>query len=307
MHLPSTKSAIAVAVASALLVSACSSSTTPSSTASAGAGSTSTAATAPSPAAPKRIVSMSPSATEDLYAIGAGPQVVAVDSNSNYPANAPITKLSAYQPNVEAIAKYSPDLVVLSDDTNGVQAQLATLAIPVVLEPAAATLADAYSEITDLGAKTGHTDGAASVVATMKSKIAALTASVTTPAKPVTYYHELDNTLYTVTSRTFIGQLYALAGLTDIADAAHAKGGDYPQLSAEYLVKADPDLVFLADTKCCAQNAKTFAGRPGFAALSAVKNGDVIPLDDDIASRWGPRVVDLLQQIIAAEKALHTS
>jgi len=250
---------------------------------------------------------LSPSATEDLYVIGAGSQVVAVDSDSNYPADAPKTALSAYKPNVEAIAKFRPDLVVISNDTDKLKAQLTALKIPVLMEPAAQSLDGAYQQIRNLGEKTGHADKAATVVAAMRSKIAALVATVPTRRKPLTYFHELDNTLYTVTSKTFIGQIYKLAGFEDVADTAGAGGGDYPQLSAEFLVKSNPDLVFLADTKCCGQNASTFAARPGFGAMTAVKDKHIVRLDDDIASRWGPRVVDLLEQAITAGKAIPAS
>ena len=89
-------------------------------------------------------------------------------------------------------------------------------------------------------------------------------------------------------------------GLENIADEAKGAGGGYPQLSAEYIVDADPDLVFLADTKCCGQSPQTVAKRPGWAQIAAVENGGVIPLDDDVASRWGPRVVDYLRQIATA-------
>ena len=114
------------------------------------------------------------------------------------------------------------------------------------------------------------------------------------------YYHELDDTLYSVTTKTFIGQIYALLGLRDVADAADETGSGYPQLTPEYLLTTDPDIIFLADTKCCHQDAATLAARPGFAQLKAVKNGAVVPLDDDVASRWGPRVVEFVQAVADA-------
>ena len=265
--------------------------------------SSTTGTTAPPP---HRIVSMSATATEMLFAIGADKQVVAVDDQSNYPVSVPKTKLSAYQPNVEAIAAYKPDLVIISGDTKDLSGQLAKLSIPVAVEAAAVTLDDTYKQIADLGSRTGHRDKATTLVSSIRSRIAALTKDLPKRATALTYYHELDNTLYSVTSKTFIGQLYSLAGLTNVADPADAGGqtGGYPQLSAEFLVKADPDLVFLADSKCCAQNQATFAARPGFATLKAVKNNHVISLDDDVASRWGPRVVDLLKLIVDSVKAI---
>lgn len=261
---------------------------------------------ASTPKSPQRIVSLSPTATEDLFAIGAGNQVVAVDSDSNYPSTVPKTNLSAYEPNVESIAKYNPDLVVLSDDINNIKTQLGKLSIPVIVEPAATSLDDAYQQIQSLGAATGHPTEAARTVARMRSGIAALVATVPKRTPALTYFHELDNTLYTVSSKTFVGQIYALAGLKDVADSANNKGTAYPQLSAEYLVKADPALIFLADVKCCRQTAATFAARPGFSALSAVRDKQVVLLDDDVASRWGPRVLQLLQRIVDAVKSIRS-
>ncbi|MEW2383748.1 ABC transporter substrate-binding protein [Micromonospora sp. NPDC047707] len=251
---------------------------------------------------PEKIVSLSPTATEMLFAVGAGKQVTAVDDNSNYPAEAPKTDLSGFQPNAEAIAAKSPDLVVLSDDRNKVVEQLAKLKIPVFLTPAATTLDDTYRQITELGTLTGHPAEAADVVKRMKDDIAKLVADLPKRSEKLTYFHELGPELYTATSRTFIGSLYTLAGLENIADPADpdGKSGGYPQLSQEVIVKANPDFVFLADTKCCQQSADTVKARPGWAAITAVKNNQVVALDDDVASRWGPRVVDLLRTIIDA-------
>src|SRR2546427_6515259 len=105
---------------------------------------------------PHRIVSLSPTATEMLFAIGAGAQVVAVDDQSNYPASAPMTKLSGFQPNIEAIAAYTPDLVVASDDTAGLVHGIGALNIPILIEPAAKNMSDSYQQIQQLGAATGH-------------------------------------------------------------------------------------------------------------------------------------------------------
>ncbi|HZB59796.1 MAG TPA: ABC transporter substrate-binding protein, partial [Actinomycetota bacterium] len=205
---------------------------------------TSTDAAAPDGQFPRRIVSLSPTATEMLFAIGAGGQVVAVDSNSNYPAEAPKTELSAYQPNVEAIAGYQPDLVVYSDDPGELKAGLDKLSIPVLQQPAATKLDDTYAQLAQLGKATGHVAEAGQLARTMRAEIERI-AAAERPERPLTYYHELDKNLYSVTSKTFIGQLYAQLGMENIADAADKEATGYPQLSAEYVVKADPDLIFL--------------------------------------------------------------
>jgi cobalamin transport system substrate-binding protein len=253
---------------------------------------------------PERIVSLSASDTETLYAVGAGDQVVAVDDQSNYPAEAPKTKLSGLTPNVEAIAGYNPDLVVISDDTNNLAASLTKLKRQVLLVPAAKTLDDVYKGIELIGAATGHADEGKDLAGRTKDDIEKLAADAPKLKKPLTYYHELDTTLYSVTSKTFIGQVYGLFGLTNIADPADKDSGGYPQLSNEFILKANPDVIFLADTKCCKQNADTVAKRPGWANLKAVGDGNVVALDDDLASRWGPRVVDLARSVAdAVDKA----
>ena len=252
---------------------------------------------------PTRVVSLSPTATEMLFAINAGGQVVAVDDQSNYPRQAPVTKLSGFQPNVEAIAGYRPDLVVFATDTGDLGASLRKLAIPALELPAATRLDDSYAQIQQLGKATGHTAEADRLVTTMRGEVQQIVATGRLE-RPLTYYHELDKNLFSVTSKTFIGQLYAQLGLQNIADKADKEGSGYPQLSPEYVVKADPDLIFLADTKCCGQSAKTVAARAGWKQVRAVKDGAVVPLDDDVASRWGPRVVDFLRLIAAKLKAL---
>ncbi len=131
----------------------------------------------------------------------------------------------------------------------------------------------------------------------MQTEIDDIVAATPIPTEPLRFFHEIDDTLFSVDSTTFIGELYALLGLENIADSAEGNSGGYPQLSAEFIVSADPDLVFLADTKCCGQSLETVAARPGWGDLSAVQSGNVVGLDDDVASRWGPRVVDFLQSV----------
>ncbi|MEV0625390.1 ABC transporter substrate-binding protein [Nonomuraea wenchangensis] len=255
---------------------------------------------------PERIVSLSASHTETLFAVGAGPQVIAVDDRSNFPPEAPKTDLSGFKPNVEAIVAKKPDLVVVSDDLDNVVAELGKVGVPVLLEPAAKTLDEAYEEIAEIGAATGNKAKADEVVTGMRAAMDKLAAEAPKDKK-LTYYHELDQTPYAVTSQTFIGQVYSIFGLTNIADKAPEAAGGYPKLSAEFVAQADPDLIFLADVKCCAQNKAALAERPGWGKLSAVKNDQVVELDDDIASRWGPRIVEFAESIGAAVAKAGTS
>ena len=303
--------ALAAAAALALSAAACGSSG--SSATSAPSGAAATTGTFPASVGtaigvvhvksrPTAILSLSPTATEMLYAIGAGSQVKAVDSDSDYPPQAPRTKLDALDPNLEAIVAYKPDLVVisnLSDNFDSLAKSLAGFSIPVLYLPAPAGLSGVYSEFDQLGKATGHLGQAEREDATLRSQISQIVASVPRRAQPISYYYELDQTYYSVTSSTFVGSLLALLGMKSIADTASgaASSGGYPQLSSEYIVKANPDYIILADTVCCHQDAATVAARPGWSSLAAVKDGHVIPLNDDIASRWGPRIVDLLRTV----------
>jgi len=253
-----------------------------------------------SAAAPRRIVSLSPTATETLFAIGAGRQVVAVDDQSDYPRQAPRTSLSGFTPNVEAIAGYKPDLVVVAYDPNGLVATLSGLGIRVLVQDAAKTLGDAYAQIRQLGSLTGHAQQAAALVSRMKKRIGELVAAGTKRARGLTVYHELEPDLYSATSSTFIGRIYSLFGLKNIADAADKDGSGYPKLSPEYVVSQSPDIVVLADIRCCGQSPRTVASRSGWSHIAAVRTGTIVRIDDSIASRWGPRIVDFIRAVAAA-------
>ena len=251
---------------------------------------------------PHRIVSLSPTVTEDLFAIGAGKQVVAVDNQSNYPARAPRTSLSGYSPNVEAIANYHPDLVLISYNPSNFASQLRQLGIKVVNIAAATDLGQAYGEILRIGRLTGHDRGAKAVVHSMRRHLAQIVASVPKSRRHLRIYHELDPTYYTATSNTFIGSVYKLFGFRDIADAAGGTGDGYPQLSGEYIVAKNPQIIVLADTRCCQQSYATVAARPGWSTISAVQHHRVVLADDDVASRWGPRIVQFARTVARIAK-----
>jgi iron complex transport system substrate-binding protein len=249
-------------------------------------------------ATPHRIISLSPTATESLFAIGAGKQVVAVDDQSDYPKRAPRTSLSGYTPNLEAIAGFQPDLVVISGNPGDVVGGLRKLGIRVLLQPAAKNLGEAYAQIRQLGVATGNRKSANALASRMKKTIAKTIASV--PRRKLSVYHELDPTYYSATSQTFIGRIYKLFGLRNIADAADSTASGYPQLSGEYILAQNPSLIVLADTRCCGQSAASVASRPGWSGLAAVRSHRVVGIDDSVASRWGPRIVNFVQAVARA-------
>ena len=306
--------AIALVAAAAAALAGCASASpaspaTPPGTSQAAAPSFPVTLTAPNgpvtvKARPERIVSLAATATEDLYAVGAGAQVVAVDQDSDYPHGVPVTKLSGLTPNLEAIARYRPDLVISYQNSGGLVSGLGKLGVPVLIEPPAASLNDAYTEIDQIGQATGHSAQAGRTVAAMKARIAAEVRQAGSSHQGLTYYWELTaNPYYSVASSTFIGQIVGLFGLKDIADAANkASDGGYPELSAEYVVTAQPRIIFLADNQAAdgGQTPAVVAARPGWSAIPAVRDHEVVGLNDDIASRWGPRLPQLVEQIAQA-------
>jgi iron complex transport system substrate-binding protein len=237
---------------------------------------------------PGCIVSLSPTATETLYAIGAGKQVQAVDTDSDYPTKGlPKKRINALDPSVEAVLgickvtkkhpSTKPDLVVISYDANSIEQKLTSQGIKVVFQDAATSVSDALDQIRQLGQLTGHekTDDAL--------------------ATSITVYYEIGyNPYYSLTSQTFVGSLLKSLGLVNIADGdSTTADAGYPELSAEYIISSDPTLIFLADSVTVASVAK----RAGFSKVSAVANHNIVELNADIASRWGPRLSILMNQL----------
>jgi iron complex transport system substrate-binding protein len=251
---------------------------------------------------PTKIISLSPSATEILYAIGAGSQILAVDNLSNYPANAPVSEISAFDPSVEAILAKKPDLVLISvDSTKAPQIRnaLVKLGIPVLMEKAPATLQDVYAENTLLARVTDRQAGAVKLNASMAKSIKDTLAKANKSSK-IRIYHEVDDTYFSVTSNTFIGTVYKDFGAVNIADAASvADNSGYPQLSAEYLLKSNPQVIFLSNAQY-GVTANSVSKRAGWSQISAVKNKKIVELPADIPSRWGPRLVDFYKLIGAS-------
>lgn len=247
---------------------------------------------------PKAVISLSSTATEMLFAIGAGPQVVAVDDQSNYPADAPVTDLSGFTPNLEAILSYEPDLVVITFDPGDLVAGLEAAGVPALSYTAALTIDDVYRQMEALGSATGNLEEAQDANQSIEADLATIVADAGTSGEGVTYYHEIDALLYTATSSTFFGEIYQLFGMENIADPADEDGDafGYPQLSEEYVVASDPKVIFLANV-LYGESAETVSARPGWGVMTAVASGDIVELDSDVASRWGPRIVDFAQSI----------
>lgn len=245
---------------------------------------------------PTTIVSLSPSATETLFAIGAGDQVEAVDEFSTYPEEAPTTELSGFEPNVEAIAGYSPDLVVAANDANDMVAGLEKLGIPVLISPAPATIEEGYDTMAVLGLATGHPDETAELTSQLRTDIDEAMAQA--PDTSIRIYQELDDTYFSASSYGFIGSVYEEMGAENIADAADTDQTGFPQLTEEAIIEADPELIVISDQ--VGYTAEDVEQRPGWDAITAVREDNVVTVNADIASRWGPRLPELIETVAEA-------
>lgn len=246
---------------------------------------------------PERIVSLSPSATELLFAIGAGDQVVAADVFSTYPAEAPTTDLSGFDPNVEAIVAYEPDLVVIAGDSNDLVASLGELGIPVIANDAPSDVEGGYDIAAGLGLATGHVEETAALVAQMRVAMEEAFAAAPDDAS-LRVYHEVDEGLFAASSASFIGSIYEDMGVVNIADEADTEGTGYPQLTEESIVAADPQLIVITDL--VNYTADDVAARPGWSQIEAVTAGNIVTVSSDVASRWGPRLPELVTTIAEA-------
>jgi len=244
--------------------------------------------------APQRIASLSPAATEVLYAVGAGPQIVATDLQSDYPAEAAnTTRLDAYQPNLEAIAAVEADLIIVATNQDDIVQALDGLGETVLFRDMPESIDGVMEQVRLLASATGHAEEGERLAEEMEGRIEAVTGKLADVEEGPRIYHELDNTFFTVAPNSFVGDFYNLLKARNIAEGAATA---YPQFSQEEILDRDPEVIILADADA-GESAQTVKARPGWGVISAVKNDRIYVIDPDIVSRPSPRVVDGLEQL----------
>jgi iron complex transport system substrate-binding protein len=244
--------------------------------------------------APQRIASLSPGATEILYAVGAGPQIVATDLQSDYPAEAEnTTRLDAYQPNLEAIAAVEADLIVIGTNQDDIVQALDGLGETALYLDMPESIDGVMEEVRLLALASGHAEEGESLAQEMEDRIDAVTSKLADVEEGPRIYHELDNTFFTVAPDSFVGDFYNLLKARNIAEGATTA---YPQFNQEEILDRDPEVIILADADA-GESAQTVKARPGWGVISAVKNDRIYVIDPDIVSRPSPRVVDGLEQL----------
>lgn len=242
---------------------------------------------------PKRIVSLSPSATSTLFAVGAGKQLRAASGDSTAPPQAPRTELTAHS-DAGAVLAHDPDLVIAPDSAAPLAEQLRARDVPVLLTPVPPDLESAYGQVETLGRATGHGNQARSLAERMRAQIGEIVASTPRPTGPTTYFHESRPDGTTTSAHNYLGALYGMFGLGSVAEG---DSRPTPRVPPEKLVRDDPDIVFLADGPCCQVTPESAAARPGWADVAAVRHHRVHAVDGQQAERWGPGLVDFARSV----------
>ena len=254
----------------------------------------------------QRVVSLAPANTEILFAIGAGAQVVGRDMFSDYPADATsIADIggSMGKFNLEAILALHPDLVLAGGiNTPELVASLEQLGLTVFFLPNPTTLEEMYTNLETVARLTGHESETAGLVDSLKARVAAVDEKILPISNDPTVYYELDATdptkPYTAGPGSFVDLLIARAGGINIGAELQ---GQWAQISLEQLVVANPAIIILGDA-AYGETPEKVAQRPGWGTLAAIQTGQVFPIDDNLVSRPGPRLVDGLE---AMAKLLH--
>ncbi|HNZ02160.1 MAG TPA: cobalamin-binding protein [Anaerolineaceae bacterium] len=253
------------------------------------------------PGTPARIVSLAPSNTEILFAIGAGAQVVGRDEFSDYPEEAkalPSVGGSMGDFNLETIASLQPNLVLAASTNTPEQVKaLEDLGITVYTLTNPADMEGLYANITIVGELAGRQKEAADLVASLKARVQAVEEKIMILSYAPMVFYELDGSdpakPWTVGPNTFISRLIGMAGGFNLGDSMSSEWG---QFSQEELIKANPQIILLGDSNY-GTTVEQVASRPGWDALIAVQQGQVFPFDDNLVSRPGPRMVDGLEAL----------
>lgn len=246
-------------------------------------------------APPQRIVSLAAHATEILCAIGAGDQLVAVDRFANCPLGSDEKpQVDAYQPNLEAIAGFEPDLVYVFSNIDNIVQALRDVGIPVLYLELPSSLEGVLDHILLFGRVTGREAEAQELVQSMRERMDAIQAGLAEVEQGPRIFHELDPTyFYTVSPESFVGDFYNFLKAENIAAGAAEA---YPQLSAEVIIQRDPEVIILAD-EAAGATPQSVKERPGWDQISAVKNDRICTVDADLVSRPGPRIVEGLEAL----------
>jgi iron complex transport system substrate-binding protein len=250
---------------------------------------------------PQRLITLAPSNTEIVYALGIGDRLVAVSDYSDYPPEAASKpKVGYIRVDIERVIGYNPDLILATGaHRQQVTPQLRQRGLKVItLDPK--NIEGVFDNILLVGRATGQTTAAEKLVADLKARVAQIESKVRQTGTRPRVFFELDKSLFTVGPGSFIHDLIVRAGGENIAGDADRP---YPQLSLEVLLQRDPEVIIITDIgQYGGETPESVRARPGWQSVSAVRNNRVVPINPDLVNRPGPRVVDGFEAIA---RALH--
>ncbi len=248
--------------------------------------------------APERIISLAPSNTEILFAIGLGDRIVGVTTYCDYPEEAKTKpKIGGTATvNLELVVAAAPDLV-LGTNTHAkkIVPELESKGLTaIVLDPG--NMEDVLTAITQVGQITGRTKEAEAVVGQMKARIKEIEGKVATAKTTPRVFWEVTRELVTPAPTSFIGDMIIRAGGSNVVKDTSIK---WPRISQEVVIASDPEVIIIGD-HTEQVTPQEISGRPGWRVLSAVKAGRLVPVNPDLVNRAGPRVVDGFEMVARA-------
>ena len=241
----------------------------------------------------QRVVSLSTTHTEIIQTLGGENLLVGIDSFSE--SELPIEKIDAFTVTADELVNLNPDLVIVAFDFNGIIDGLEALNLNYVLLPPARNFDEVYTQIMEIGNLINKSEESIDLVSEMENDVAEIIESFS--AQNVKVFHEIGYTygIYTVNENSFIGEIYNLLGVDNIANFKEDPfGSGYPEFSEEEILMANPNLIIVGHSDYLNKDLST---RVGWEVITAIQSGNLFFLDENLANNWGTNTVDLLNTL----------
>ena len=241
----------------------------------------------------QRVVSLSTTHTEIIQTLGGENLLVGIDSFSE--SELPIEKIDAFTVTADELVNLNPDLVIVAFDFNGIIDGLEALNLNYVLLPPARNFDEVYTQIMEIGNLINKSEESIDLVSEMENDVAEIIENFS--AQNVKVFHEIGYTygIYTVNENSFIGEIYNLLGVDNIANFKEDPfGSGYPEFSEEEILMANPNLIIVGHSDYLNKDLST---RVGWEEITAIQSGNLFFLDENLANNWGTNTVDLLNTL----------
>lgn len=241
----------------------------------------------------QRVVSLSTTHTEIIQTLGGENLLVGIDSFSE--SELPIEKIDAFTVTADELVNLNPDLVIVAFDFNGIIDGLEALNLNYVLLPPARNFDEVYTQIMEIGNLINKSEESIDLVSEMENDVAEIIENFS--AQNVKVFHEIGYTygIYTVNENSFIGEIYNLLVVDNIANFnEYPFGSGYPEFSEEEILMANPNLIIVGHSDYLNKDLST---RVGWEEITAIQSGNLFFLDENLANNWGTNTVDLLNTL----------